>query len=188
MTDQATNSQNVRYSRSTLLIPREEALAKLQNQVQEGMALYETPINSPEALAYVKEHKIIWSAVNEELLKQIVDNDELYNSYHKNQVSATWSGKTSQEFIDEVRDDIRDCTTRLRAVMARLPFVPEPSVITNGSQQIGSQALVHSNRVFIVHGHDEEAKQEVYELLTALELEPIILHKQPNQGQTIIEK
>ena len=42
--------------------------------------------------------------------------------------------------------------------------------------------------VFIVHGHDNEAKLEVARLIEKLGIIPIILHEQPNQGQTIIEK
>lgn len=45
-----------------------------------------------------------------------------------------------------------------------------------------------SKRVFIVHGHDKEAKEAVARVLQTLELEPIILHEQPNMGRTIIEK
>ena len=45
-----------------------------------------------------------------------------------------------------------------------------------------------SNEVFIVHGRHDGAKQMVARFLERLELSPIILHEQPNQGQTIIEK
>lgn len=45
-----------------------------------------------------------------------------------------------------------------------------------------------SNRVFIVHGHDKEAKEAVARLLATLGLDPIILNEQPNMGRTIIEK
>lgn len=45
-----------------------------------------------------------------------------------------------------------------------------------------------SNKVFIVHGHDDGAKQNVARLLEKLKLEPIILHEQPNRSQTVIEK
>lgn len=45
-----------------------------------------------------------------------------------------------------------------------------------------------SNKVFIVHGHDEKIKWEVSNFLRKLGLEPIILHEQVNQGKTIIEK
>jgi predicted nucleotide-binding protein len=45
-----------------------------------------------------------------------------------------------------------------------------------------------SKRVFVVHGHDEEAKQTTARFLEHIGLEPIILHEQPNSGRTIIEK
>ena len=45
-----------------------------------------------------------------------------------------------------------------------------------------------SNHIFIVHGHDDGMKQAVARTLEKLDLKPIILHEQPNQGRTIIEK
>ena len=45
-----------------------------------------------------------------------------------------------------------------------------------------------SNKVFIVHGHDETAKVTVARVLEKAGFEPIILHEQANRGKTIIEK
>jgi len=45
-----------------------------------------------------------------------------------------------------------------------------------------------NRKVFIVHGHDELAKQTVARFVSQLDLTPIILHEQPNKGRTIIEK
>lgn len=45
-----------------------------------------------------------------------------------------------------------------------------------------------SNEVFVVHGHDDEAKDEVRTYLESLGLVPIILHMQASSGMTIIEK
>ena len=45
-----------------------------------------------------------------------------------------------------------------------------------------------SRKVFVVHGHDGEAKQAVARFLEKLDLLPIILHEQENRGRTIIEK
>lgn len=45
-----------------------------------------------------------------------------------------------------------------------------------------------SNRVFVVHGRDNGAKDAVARFITKLELEPVVLHEQANQGRTIIEK
>lgn len=46
----------------------------------------------------------------------------------------------------------------------------------------------HSDRVFLVHGHDEGARESVARFLEKLGLEPVILHEQANRGRTVIEK
>jgi predicted nucleotide-binding protein len=48
--------------------------------------------------------------------------------------------------------------------------------------------VLGSKRVFVVHGRDEGAKDAVARFISKLGLEPIILHEQPNQGRTIVEK
>ncbi|WP_164083510.1 TIR domain-containing protein [Stenotrophomonas maltophilia] len=45
-----------------------------------------------------------------------------------------------------------------------------------------------TRRVFVVHGHDDGLKETVARYLSRLELAPVILHEEPNQGRTIIEK
>ena len=45
-----------------------------------------------------------------------------------------------------------------------------------------------SRKVFVVHGHDEGAREMVARFLEKLGFEPIILHEQANRGRTIIEK
>jgi predicted nucleotide-binding protein len=47
---------------------------------------------------------------------------------------------------------------------------------------------VKNRKIFVVHGQNEEYKNQVEEFLRSIELEPIILHKQPDRGRTIIEK
>ena len=46
----------------------------------------------------------------------------------------------------------------------------------------------NSNNVFIVHGHDEQAKESSARFIEKLGLNAVILHEQANEGQTIIEK
>lgn len=45
-----------------------------------------------------------------------------------------------------------------------------------------------SNRIFIVHGHNDGIKYEVAQTLNKLGLTPIILHEQVSENKTIIEK
>jgi len=61
----------------------------------------------------------------------------------------------------------------------------------SGDDGIGynnENTTISSNRVFIVHGHNDAFKEAVARLLGQLNLEAIILHEQPNKGRTIIEK
>ena len=64
-----------------------------------------------------------------------------------------------------------------------LSEIPEsiPTNKTETSSKMGTD-------IFIVHGHDNEAKQEVSRFIEKLGLEAIILHEQANEGMTIIEK
>ena len=47
---------------------------------------------------------------------------------------------------------------------------------------------MNENEIFVIHGRDNEAKETVARFLEHLDLKPIILHEQSNQGRTIIEK
>jgi len=44
------------------------------------------------------------------------------------------------------------------------------------------------HRIFLVHGHDETALQELARFLERLDQDVIVLREQPNRGRTIIEK
>ena len=54
------------------------------------------------------------------------------------------------------------------------------------SGRINKQSV--SDRVFVIHGRDNEAKQTVARFLEKIDLKPVILHEQPDKGRTIIEK
>ena len=51
-----------------------------------------------------------------------------------------------------------------------------------------SNKLYSSKRVFIVHGHDSAVRTEVELTVSQLKLDPVVLFKQPDKGDTIIEK
>ena len=52
----------------------------------------------------------------------------------------------------------------------------------------GSVISGSGNNVFIVHGHDEQAKESSARFIEKLGLSAVILHEQANEGKTIIEK
>jgi predicted nucleotide-binding protein len=57
-----------------------------------------------------------------------------------------------------------------------------------GVKSTSHQTISIGSDIFIVHGHDESAKQSVARFIERLELRAVILHEQPNAGRTIIEK
>ena len=59
----------------------------------------------------------------------------------------------------------------------------------SGSLKIKSNEVkLDKTKVFIVHGHDNEAKIEIARFIEKLGFEAVILHEQVNEGMTIIEK
>ncbi len=70
-----------------------------------------------------------------------------------------------------------------------IPFVRDYKsyIQTKGSTDTMLKAQF-SRKVFIVHGHDDGARETVARFLERIGLEAVILHEQANQGRTIIEK
>ena len=46
----------------------------------------------------------------------------------------------------------------------------------------------HSNRVFILHGHDEAARESVARSLEKVCVDATVLHEKPTEGRTVVEK
>ncbi|MBZ7652940.1 TIR domain-containing protein [Klebsiella grimontii] len=61
-----------------------------------------------------------------------------------------------------------------------------PNEISDNMEK--GNSLLANNKVFIIHGHDGEAKEKTARFIEKLGLEAIILSEQANQGKTIIEK
>ncbi len=79
----------------------------------------------------------------------------------------------------------------LRKLLSKRVFSPDPEpevefAFENLPAEPGEQ--FNKNQVFIVHGHDEHAKNDVKAYVESKGLEPIILHLQASGGRTIIEK
>lgn len=64
-----------------------------------------------------------------------------------------------------------------------------PGQKNNKSIQATTQKkTLNKQKAFIVHGHDNHMKQELEIFLHGINIEPIVLHRQADEGLTIIEK
>jgi predicted nucleotide-binding protein len=71
------------------------------------------------------------------------------------------------------------------AIEERLLFGPSSGAC---EADPASESASGKSVVFIVHGHDEVRKEQVARFVEHLGCEAVILHEQPSQGRTIIEK
>lgn len=59
---------------------------------------------------------------------------------------------------------------------------------TNSKTALPPAGPTDSDRVFIVHGHDEASRESVARFILNIGLKPVILHEQANRGMTVPEK
>ncbi len=77
----------------------------------------------------------------------------------------------------------KDSPTKAK-VEALLGQEAPPQAHATASQE--SAAHAYSNKVFIVYGHDVDAREQLELLLRRMKLEPVVLQNLPSGGQTII--
>ncbi len=98
--------------------------------------------------------------------------------------------------VPDLSNRLRACNKGLvhaRAILeSMLEEISEDWSDDNPPQVFSEPAVISqqpvSNRVFVVHGRDDGAKNTVARFLESFDLEAVILHERPNEGRTIIEK
>lgn len=103
-------------------------------------------------------------------------------------LEITYGTEEKEKFLNlAVENDTerRISSGRMRAYLFSLNN-REPSQMVKAVKL--NKTSISSKSVFIVHGHDNEAKETVARFIANLSLKPIILHEQPNNGKTIIDK
>jgi hypothetical protein len=56
------------------------------------------------------------------------------------------------------------------------------------AERLARASTQSANRVFVVHGQNEHARDDVVQFLRTLGLNPIVLHEQPNMGRHLLTK
>ena len=169
-----------------LKVSRGEAEKLLKSQIDKGRQILELPIQSNEELEKAQAEYLKWNDYNTDLLRKIFDSPEVSQMYSKVGVGIFYIHPSFDQRIGEFQNDLKDKLNRLESIKDRLTLYGEPrqSSSTIDRQRSG----VIGDKVFVVHGQDKGAKEEVARFLEKLELKPIILHEQPNIGRTLIEK
>jgi predicted nucleotide-binding protein len=113
----------------------------------------------------------------------------LDREYPDTGMSAEWSSLSTSPLVSDGHyyDFPHQWAQFRQAVQRRLAWLGRIGArkSSNSDTPLDQSA---TRKVFLVHGHHEAAREKIARFLERLDLEPVILHEQPNKGRTIIEK
>lgn len=176
-------------SPSSLVRPRAEVEAQLQERVVKGKELVGRTIQSTEELDQAWKDRERWSSYNTELLLRSFDNRSVADEYNRSIGFGVGSINPSlSQRIYDFRGSLGDRVNRLEAIIERLPLIPELLGVHVPVRQAPTVSESAGDSVFVVHGHDQALREAVARFIERLGLRAVILHEQPSQGRTLLEK
>jgi predicted nucleotide-binding protein len=171
---------------------RDEAKAKIEERIEKGLELKQRQVDTRESYDTLKNDYSKWDSFNVELLKQSFNTDEIAKEYSYWGVAALALREPSLgEKIADTYKDIDKKIHRLDSISERLELIPLDETLKDigqHSKESFDLKTSKSNKVFVVHGKDEISKTNLEVFLHEIGLEPVVLHRQADEGMTIIEK
>jgi predicted nucleotide-binding protein len=174
-----------------LVISPEEAATKIEARTVKGTELSSLTINSVDSFEQAEREYKLWNDYNREMLSRIFSSNEIADEYSRaGRTSIMLMGPPSLgEKIQRFHAQLDAKSQCLKSILSRLELIPTSSLVedSNPSAPLFRQAK-NTKKVFVVHGHDEVAKTNLEIFLAEIGLEPIVLHRQADEGLTVIEK
>jgi predicted nucleotide-binding protein len=166
-----------------------QAAQEIQGSLEEGRALLEARINVRSDLVTVQARYNRWDDGNLRLLSCLFGDPSVAEGYRGLAAGQQEGGRTSLgSSIRSLRASIEEKISTLASLKDRLSLIPFVPAVTPGGDVPYVKKSAKKGKIFVVHGHDELAKESVARFLERLGLTAVILHEQPNAGLTIIEK
>ncbi len=176
----------------SLIVERESFKGILIKRIELGKELLNTQITQTEQLEKLEKDFYKWDDYNSEYLKQSFNNEKSEYKYeydHRNDwVGGVFGGRnTPQERYQDLRKEIANKIENLEKLVDKTDLL-KSEIKEQISEKKESFKTDNVQNVFIVYGHNVAVQQSVARVIEKLGLNPIILHEQPNNGKTIIEK
>lgn len=188
-----------------LRVSREEAYQKIQVQIERGQQLrdrrLDSQMDSYDGLEEARTESKKWSKYNEILLTRLFDDtsiaeNEYINFFEYKPGSQVRGGgrfpPSFTAYVSSYRKGMTSSVNSLEQIRACLELYDAPSETlqrTSGNEEISDMPQpIFGEAVFIVYGHDNEAKVTVARFVENLGIETTILDEEVNEGHTIPEK
>ena len=138
-------------------------------------AANETLVINGKTMLPEKIYRVIITSSEKSLIGRIMDI-----KVEDKRSQSPWSMFSSTP----TRQAILECANVTDKYITKAPgSIQQKSIEKTPTSKDGNE-----NTVFVVHGHDTELKNDVELFLRKINLNPIVLHRKPDEGQTIIEK
>ena len=174
-----------------LLVSREEADKEIQARIEIGQQLRNREIDPQNEMSQVLDKHRSWSQYNKTLLLKLFDAPSVAEDYDRF-CHRPYMTTSNVSVLDGYRREMDGHINYLKGIHDQLELYDERSDVpqrTSGNEGVSdTPQATFGDEVFIVHGHDDEAKEMVARFVENLGIEATILHEQANRGQTIPEK
>lgn len=168
-----------------LRISPESAAEKINERISAGEEIRQREVTTVDQLEASQSDYRRWDSYNIELLNRFFTTPKFAEEY------SWWAGgfamyePSPHEKLVELRKDVGEKIHRLESIRDRLELVPLATGVVRSTAPV---VRGRTNKVFVVHGHDEAARESVARFLEKLGIDAVILHEQANSGMTIVEK
>ena len=171
------------YYHIKLMLHNDEGELKLNISEQELIKRYVEPYLAGETIVIngtTLDPKLIWKikiTQSEKPLNEIIRKLEYqdrmnHSPFHYLKPSVEW----------RALDEASDITDKY------INKAPGSKKKTLSLKKELNETQMSDDKVFVVHGHDIELKNDVELFLKSINLDPIVLHRQLDEGLTVIEK
>lgn len=160
-------------------LPPERATELIKRQIDQLEGLLQLRYDDPEVRK--------WDNITEQILIKAFGkpHENLSDFSYARYGGALIMGMDEYEHQEEYKRNLQNCRKILEGFIEQLDMF---SGAQQKQQDETKTIKITSRKVFIVHGHDDKARNELALILSRLGFEPIILHEQANEGLTLIEK
>jgi len=154
-------------------------MALIGGQITKGRELLNSPITENDYDS--------WELLTENYLKMVFgpDSDNVPRVLGHGRRYVVPFNKDEGWWENDRADRLK---AMLSAMETMLVLLDAEAKLANPTLSAPTPPTTHSNRVFVVHGHDDAVIHQTARFLEKLELAPLVLREQPNEGRTVIEK
>jgi predicted nucleotide-binding protein len=166
----------------------QDAWDRLDAKIAAGKNMLQIAISDEATMKEAKAKFDSWSEFNGSLLEHLFTTNGPATEYRRARAKIL-GRKSLLDRTEDFHEDVQDRIRKLESIRDRLELweAPTSEVATLELSSLDPQET--DSRIFIVHGHDEAAKESVARFIEhLLGTKPVILNEQAHQGITLIEK